>query len=727
MRYHVQLGFGFIMLLIVMGAGAVLYQSHNNNKIITELVEVSNAKVRHVMAMRDAIRQRVNFLSIIVTNEDPFERDEKIMQFYSYATLFVTARKKLEALPMNKEEKKYHNEIRKAIKHVQPYSDNIIEMASSYVVSERELIKTAKIAHSKREPLFNALNTLVTLQQRYSQEALKQSRELNEHTNSITIVVTLLILLAALATAIFVTRTVSRQKEKLVMAYEVAQAATRSKSAFLANMSHEIRTPITAMIGFAESTFFSDQTEETRQRSVKTIIESGRHLLQIVNDVLDISKIESDKLEVEILPCSIFSVVSGAETILKNMAQKKSIELKVNYRFPMPVEVKTDPVRLKQILINLGSNAIKFTEQGHVHINVEYELSNNKLYITVVDTGIGLTKKQMKEIFEPFKQADVSTSRKYGGTGLGLTLSKQLANALGGDITVTSDVGKGSRFVISVAASVGVNAQFTNEEIVSTETEQRLSEMTSVDDIKVSGKVLVAEDNIVNQQLLIVFLKRIGVDYKIVDNGKLAVAEAQAGDYDLIIMDLQMPEMDGITATRTLKEAGYDKPIIALTANTSEEDRKNCLEAGCADFLTKPIDIMTFFKAVAEHLNGETPKFDADAPIYSTFSLDGPEVTGLVEGFVKIHMPVMLREIEKALHKQDWDTTRHKLHELKGVASNVGYLDLAEQAKTMESMVDSENEKELAKQMKQINTLADRITAGIKNQAANNIKEQGIQ
>ncbi|MDH5446959.1 MAG: ATP-binding protein [Gammaproteobacteria bacterium] len=714
----VRLGFGFVILLLVLTAIFVMYQTHRTNKIVTSLVEVNNAKITHVIGMREAIRLRVLSISNILATSDEFERDEEIMRFHSYATKYVIARDNLLALPMNETEKALHKQISIAIKAAQPLTVGLVEKASDHeplaVLQQQE-----KKSHALREILFQNLNELVKIQQEQDRQALEKIRKLNDEARSVTLSLSLLVLILSFAIATVVSRTVEKKNKALLDAYKDAQAAMQSKSTFLATMSHEIRTPITAIIGFAESTFFSNQTMEMRQNSIKTIIESGKHLLRLINDALDLAKVEAKKLGVEIVDSSLTSIVSGAEHILRPLAEEKSLEFNINYQYPLPSIVKTDPLRLKQIIINLGSNAIKFTSQGYVQIDISFQHEENKLKIEVSDTGIGLEKEQISGIFEPFSQADSSIKRKFGGTGLGLTLSSQLAEALNGKIEVTSEPGKGSCFSLILILNQDIDNtdedqltwQTNNKD--SSDANEELKNISNIDRMRVTGKVLVVEDNIVNQQLLGVFLSRINAEYEVVENGQLAIDKINEEVFDLILMDIQMPVMDGITATKTLRGQGYTRPIVALTANSSEEDRENCLNAGCNDFLSKPIDIKAFFDMITDHLSFVDDDTESEEPIITVFNMHDPEVVANVKGFVSIHMPNFIREIETGIQQSDWSGLKQKLLEFREVAYKAGYIALIDLTKQMEFQTLNQSQTELNILFNKLNNLAKRITLGV--------------
>jgi signal transduction histidine kinase/CheY-like chemotaxis protein len=378
------------------------------------------------------------------------------------------------------------------------------------------------------------------------------------------------------------------QAEKLGEARDKALKASLAKGSFLANMSHEIRTPLTAIIGFSEALLGSDQSMEERISAINTINQSGKHLLHIINEILDLSKIEAEKLEVELIQVPILQLLKEIGPLVGMQASEKGLEFRINYSFPVPEMITSDPTRLKQILINLASNAIKFTATGHIHINVSCESEKELMSFEMVDTGIGITKEQSEHIFNPFAQADSSTTRKYGGTGLGLTLSKQLSAMLGGDLSLQSDVGVGSRFTLTVGTGPLHDVTFLHE--VDDAACSRISSPQPIVTYAISGSVLVAEDNEVNQRLLDMYISKTGATVTIAGDGQQAVELASSTAFDLVFMDMQMPVMNGIEATEVLRKHGYTGTIVALTANTTPEDRARCLQAGCDDYLPKPIE-----------------------------------------------------------------------------------------------------------------------------------------
>ena len=394
-----------------------------------------------------------------------------------------------------------------------------------------------------------------------------------------------------------------RAERQLETAMHKAEAANIAKSQFLANMSHEIRTPMNAIIGFSDILADEDLTGEQKE-NLNIIRESGRNLLDLINDILDFSKIEAKQLEIEMVECSLGRILSAIESMMKLMAEKKSLDFKIVDCDGLPERIRTDPTRLRQCLINLTNNAVKFTEKGHVYINVSLEHRDNQPYIRfdVEDTGIGIPRDKQKEIFEAFTQADGSTSRKYGGTGLGLTVTKQLTGLLDGELTVTSEVGRGSVFSFAIPAGLDVTKQPCLD-IHAAHIDPRRAE---TEQSEFSGHVLVAEDVKTNQMLVEFLLRRIGLKVTIAADGNEALQKALAQKYDLILMDIQMPHMNGYEATRALRKKGITTPIIALTAHAMKGDDKKCIEAGCDDYLAKPIDRRELLRKIAKYLPSRT-------------------------------------------------------------------------------------------------------------------------
>lgn len=377
---------------------------------------------------------------------------------------------------------------------------------------------------------------------------------------------------------------------KLVEAKIKAESIANLKSNFLANMSHEIRTPLNGIIGFTGILSDIKLSTEAKEQ-VRYIRECGESLAAIINDILDFSKISAGKLSVMKSNFNVKNCVLSTIHIFDHITTSRGIELKINIDDNIPDIIAGDSLRLKQVLTNLIGNAVKFTEEGSIEVNVDLVERDNKyikLKFRIKDTGIGISEEAQSRLFYSFEQADVSTSRKYGGTGLGLTISKNLIEAMGGEIEVLSTEGEGAEFIFSITAfnPIDIGEVSTVQKISITE---RSSE---------SFKILVAEDNKVNQLLVKKLLQKLGyTNFKIVDNGKLAIEALNEEDFDLILMDIQMPVMDGYEATSTILKywTGEKRPLIyALSANVMEEDKKKASEVGFDGYIEKPIDIDEF-------------------------------------------------------------------------------------------------------------------------------------
>ncbi len=404
-----------------------------------------------------------------------------------------------------------------------------------------------------------------------------------------------------------------------------ADDANRAKSDFLANMSHEIRTPMTAILGFAENLLDADQSESEKVNCVHTIRRNGESLIDLINDILDLSKVEAGKMTVESRVCEPCRVIAEVASLVRVRADAKVLPFNIEYIGAIPETIYTDAARLRQVLINLIGNAIKFTETGTVRIATRLVDDGDTpcLQFDVIDTGRGMTEDQVAKLFQPFMQADNSTTRNFGGTGLGLTISKRFAELLGGDITVaTTELGVGTTFRATISTGPLDGVKMLEDPMSMTIVADAARTVSQVAKFDLHGlRILYAEDGPDNQRLISFILKKAGADVMVEENGKLALDAALAARdegrlFDVILMDMQMPVMDGYEATVQLRQKGYTAPIIALTAHAMAGDREKCIKAGCDDYATKPVDRKRLIDLILEYVRSGQPTPDSD-PIES--------------------------------------------------------------------------------------------------------------
>jgi CheY-like chemotaxis protein/HPt (histidine-containing phosphotransfer) domain-containing protein len=515
-----------------------------------------------------------------------------------------------------------------------------------------------------------------------------------------------------------------RQQQRMILALNESEKRSKDvaymKEQFLANMSHEIRTPMNSMLGFTNLLRRTELTP-TQREYVQNIHSSGENLLTLVNDILDLSKIEAGMMHLEETRFSLRSMVSSVGAMFIEKIKEKGLQFHVHIDKDLPDILSGDAVRLTQILVNLISNAVKFTDKGL--INLKFTLLNQnddrvRLRIVVADTGIGIAKEKQPTVFERFQQAETETTRRFGGTGLGLSIVRQLVTMQSGSIRLNSELGKGSEFIIELEYKLPDTEQLFSEAMADQEEQVPLQKI----------KVLVAEDNAMNQQLVHHLMKSWSIDHVIVQNGREAISALKEHPYSIVLMDIQMPEMDGYTTTSIIRnELKMDVPIIAMTAHAMVGEKEKCLQLGMNDYVSKPIKETVLYNIIgrhAQHIPEYTPPPPSEkVPKLEYISLEYlKQLSGndpkfereILKQFVA-QTPEELSLLEKYVHDQDFDQIRRTAHSLK---STVGYVGLAEELHPlldrMEKDAASGNHDRLAENLEPVQEKCERALIEVK-------------
>ena len=665
-----------VLLSIVM---AVSLRTISGTSLSLHEMVQEQSEIQKVFTMRDAAHTRSLLLFRMAAVADPFEQQDMYLRFMEHAEEFIQARDALLLNMQSKDALQLWGETKPLVAKGSQVQGETIKLILEGNIEQAHDMMLEEVIPTQ-DGVMMGLTQMHKNQRELIRGELERatSRARTAHL-LISILGTLALVLGA-GIAVYVARHHNRTERATLEQKDIAEHANEAKSAFLANMSHEIRTPLTAIIGFSESLLDSKQSMVERVESINTVIRAGHHLLNIINDILDLSKVEAEKLHMGRTRVPLMPLLHDVESLATLHTEESGISLDIDCDYPLPAEIESDPVRLKQILLNLVNNAIKFTERGGVTVRVSHLAQVQQLQFEVIDTGIGLNAEGQARLFQPFAQADSSTTRKYGGTGLGLYLSKLLAEKLGGDIRVTSTLGEGSCFTCTIDTGSLEAVDWISEAQAAG---QQPVPRSSAALPKLAGSVLLVEDNVDNQNLISLYLRNLGATVSIAGNGAEGVEKATNETFDLVLMDMQMPIMDGLEATRTLRGKEYKGPVVALTAGAMRSDVDRCLAAGCDAFLSKPVVSTEFNQVVSRYLRAAEDSVPQTEPIMSSLLGDAPEFDELVANFIE-QLPTLLEPVDQAWKDEDWPTLKAKAHDLKGVAGGYGFPQLTEVAGQIE-------------------------------------------
>ncbi|MFA3790893.1 ATP-binding protein [Aliiglaciecola sp. SL4] len=486
---------------------------------------------------------------------------------------------------------------------------------------------------------------------------------------------------------------------------ELAKSANEAKNRFLANVSHEIRTPLNSIIGYTQVLDDAQASHQEKQQATQAINSSGQYLLNIINDVLDLSKIEAGKIHLQNIDTCTVSLLNEVQSYMRRFAAEKSLEFNLQLHFPLPRFINTDPTRLKQILLNLCNNAIKFTDEGKVELQVYFDSYKRRLIFVVSDSGVGMSEEQQLRLFTAFSQGSSAINRKYGGTGLGLYISKQLIEIMGGHIKVTSQEGEGSQFAVYLPWAEAHNrAMLTSQK----EADDIAMEYrhNNVEIPRLSGHILCVDDNQDNLQLVAYLLRKTGVKMSLASSGFEALELAKQHRFELILMDMQMPDMDGLETTQRLLEFGVQCPILMLTANVDSESIQQVMQAGATAHFGKPIKTEAFYAKLTELMDLKT---------YNQVEHQGVQPSNEFERLIedyKNSFESKIADMQAAADLQDWHQVQQLMHKLKGSAGSYGFDRISELAKQVEDNVTQEHFSNAIDSLNQLKQLMREACAG---------------
>ncbi|MBD3610215.1 MAG: response regulator [Gammaproteobacteria bacterium] len=693
----VTLGISLILLLVSLLAIGGYFILHKNNASMERIVAKHYAHVELVNVMRSAARQRLTIVLDVMLQSDPFVRDELLEQFWHQGQVFWRAYSTFVDMEMEAEQQVLNSRLRDAINLNDDIRERVINLAFMDDINIRpeQLIEDFRTAQA---PLFQILDELYLHHHQQITIAQQSAQEYYQFSPVLLFVFFAIIIILSLYIMKRIQRDLQTKGDQLI-------ESNIKMSIFIATMSHEIRSPLTSIIGFGETLLDTNSNKEERIASINSIVRNGQHLLDVVNEVLDYSKLQAEQMTLNVATHGVKELLADLDILIARRAKDKQIEFEIEATTHLPTFVNVDIVKLRQILINILSNACKFTQQGSVKLMVRYIDDQHKLEFSISDTGPGIPADKQKELFLAYEHGG-----EQEGTGLGLYISKKLVDLMQGDIEVDSVVGQGSRFTITIPCGENIESNFFDWEPEAVRLQTLGNLGTSV---RLSGNVLLAEDRIDNQQLFSIYINKAGANLTIVNNGEDAVEEALEHHFEVILMDLQMPVMNGIDAVKTLRKKACHTPVIALTANTQDEDREQCLRAGFNDFLTKPVTRSAFLEVMARYLNQEDGT--SAKPIRNHVYDEQPELRVAIDYFVN-SLSTISNQLEQQLEQNNWPQLRETLHDLKGTAGGVGYPSLTQAAMEAGFALAKGDMEEAEERVKGIVALIEMVQQGYREQ-----------
>jgi signal transduction histidine kinase/DNA-binding response OmpR family regulator len=567
------------------------------------------------------------------------------------------------------------NNLERLVKGKIQFSNDILEAFYSRGKLAAEEVINSNVGQILRDSIVSTINRLDSIRQSKLGETISSNESTGKSARLWGVIVTTIALIAVVLAFWYVLNQ-GWQQQKIIRLLNETDRRNREvadmKEQFLANMSHEIRTPMNSILGFTNLLRRTSLNEQQRDY-VQNLHSAGENLLALVNDILDLSKIEAGMMHLEEIRFSLHSLVTSVGAMFMEKMKEKNIIFEIEINNDVPDILQGDAVRLTQILVNLVGNSVKFTEAGKVNLHVKVVTisdSSVKVSISVKDTGIGIAPEKQAAIFERFQQAEAETTRRFGGTGLGLAIVKQLVDLQKGDISLNSKPGKGTEFILEL------DYKLPDMDKLFTDAMAAESEPISLTKIK----ALIAEDNLMNQHLISHLMKSWSIDFTIVKNGAEAVEELKRANYSIVLMDIQMPEMDGYTATRIIRNELHNQvPIIAMTAHAMTGEKEKCLHLGMNDYVSKPIKETVLYNIIARHAQHHpeiagTPYQYIDLNYLSQLSgNDSAFELQILRQFVQ-QLPVELSDLRSAIEQSNFTKAKLVAHSMK---STVGYVGLS--------------------------------------------------